>query len=100
MATINNVKVNYMPEEWIEEHTVSHFRCEGYAVVNCPVKTNGILPDGTGRGSIRQVVLPKVLYRSLRKLNPEIPNVDVVGGLYERGERHSGNRRFLLNVLE
>jgi len=30
--------------------------------------------DGTGRSNIQEVVLPQVLYESLQRLNPQIPD--------------------------
>jgi Type I site-specific restriction-modification system, R (restriction) subunit and related helicases len=47
----------------------------GYDVVHCdpsPEKME-VLPDGTGRSSKKQCVLPVVLRESLTRLNPEIP---------------------------
>lgn len=47
----------------------------GYDVVHCdpsPEKME-VLPDGTGRSSKKQCVLPVILRESLARLNPEIP---------------------------
>ena len=47
----------------------------GYEVVHCdpsPEKME-VLPDGTGRSSKKQCVLPVILRESLTRLNPEIP---------------------------
>ena len=47
----------------------------GYEVVRCnpsPEKMD-VLPDGTGRSSKKQCVLPGILRESLTRLNPEIP---------------------------
>ena len=47
----------------------------GYGVVRCdpsPEKME-VLPDGTGRSSKKQCVLPVILRESLTRLNPEIP---------------------------
>ena len=45
----------------------------GYSYVNCMTAEPDPLPDGSGRSSKKQVVLPDILRKALRRLNPEIP---------------------------
>ena len=45
----------------------------GYSHVNCMTAEPETLPDGSGRSSKKQVVLPEVLRNALGRLNPEIP---------------------------
>ena len=45
----------------------------GYSHVNCMTVEPETLPDGSGRSSKKQVVLPEVLRNALGRLNPEIP---------------------------
>ena len=49
-----------------------------YARLDCYTENSETLPDGTGRGDKKQVVLRDILLRKLLELNPEIPK-EVVG---------------------
>ena len=48
-----------------------------YTVLNCMTEDPDKLPDGTGRSDKRQVVLPDVMFKSLCRINPDIPTETV-----------------------
>lgn len=48
-----------------------------YTVLNCMTEDPDKLPDGTRRSDKRQVVLPDVMFKSLCRINPDIPTETV-----------------------
>ena len=48
-----------------------------YTVLNCMTEELDTLPDGTGRKDKKQVVLPDVMFESLCRINPDIPEQTV-----------------------
>lgn len=48
-----------------------------YTVLNCMTEEPDTLPDGTGRKDKKQVVLPDVMFESLCRINPDIPEQTV-----------------------
>ena len=48
-----------------------------YNVLNCMTEEPDTLPDGTGRKDKKQVVLPDVMFESLCRINPDIPEQTV-----------------------
>jgi type I restriction enzyme R subunit len=66
---MNDLKTNYMPENWIERCTLDHLKSCGFSVIQCEKN----LPDGTGRSDPSQVILPKVLLKNLCKRYPDVP---------------------------
>ena len=61
-------------EDMIEQAAIKalHERHD-YIVLNCMTEEPDTLPDGTGRKDKKQVVLPDVMFESLRRINPDIP---------------------------
>jgi len=63
-------------EDMIEQASIELLTKEypsHYTHINCYTQKNDTLPDGTGRDDKMQVVLPKILFESLCRLNPDIP---------------------------
>lgn len=54
-----------------------------YTVLNCMTEDPDKLPDGTGRSDKRQVVLPDVMFKSLCRINPDIPTETVYAAMDE-----------------
>lgn len=48
-----------------------------YTVLNCMTEEPGTLPDGIGRKDKKQVILPDVMFESLCRINPDIPEQTV-----------------------
>mgnify|MGYP002545968373 FL=1 len=65
-------------EDMIEQAAIKvlHERHD-YIVLNCMTEEPDTLPDGTGRSSKKQVVLPDVMFESLCRINPDIPTETV-----------------------
>lgn len=65
-------------EDMIEQAAVKalHERHK-YTVLSCMTEDPDKLPDGTGRSDKRQVVLPDVMFKSLCRINPDIPTETV-----------------------
>ena len=65
-------------EDMIEQAAIKalHERHD-YIVLNCMTEEPDTLPDGTGRKDKKQVVLPDVMFESLRRINPDIPEQTV-----------------------
>ena len=65
-------------EDMIEQAAIKalHERHD-YTVLNCMTEEPGTLPDGTGRKDKKQVVLPDVMFESLCRINPDIPEQTV-----------------------
>ena len=68
---------NFISEDDIERAILSKLEAPpfSYDILRCDPSPEAQekLPDGTGRNSKQQCVLPEVLWESLRRLNPEIP---------------------------
>mgnify|MGYP002802739726 FL=1 len=65
-------------EDMIEQAAIKalHERHD-YDVLNCMTEEPDTLPDGTGRKDKKQVVLPDVMFESLCRINPDIPEQTV-----------------------
>ena len=65
-------------EDMIEQAAIKalHERHD-YIVLNCMTEEPDTLPDGTGRKDKKQVVLPNVMFESLCRINPDIPEQTV-----------------------
>ena len=65
-------------EDMIEQAAIKalHER-HNYIVLNCMTEEPDTLPDGTGRKDKKQVVLPDVMFESLCRINPDIPEQTV-----------------------
>ena len=65
-------------EDMIEQAAIKalHER-HNYIVLNCMTEEPDTLPDGTGRKDKKQVVLPDVMFESLCRINPDIPEATV-----------------------
>lgn len=65
-------------EDMIEQAAIKalHERHD-YTVLNCMTEEPDTLPDGTGRKDKKQVVLPDVMFESLCRINPDIPEQTV-----------------------
>lgn len=65
-------------EDMIEQAAIKalHERHD-YIVLNCMTEEPDTLPDGTGRKDKKQVVLPDVMFESLCRINPDIPEQTV-----------------------
>ena len=65
-------------EDMIEQAAIKalHER-HNYTVLNCMTEEPDTLPDGTGRKDKKQVVLPDVMFESLCRINPDIPEQTV-----------------------
>ena len=65
-------------EDMIEQAAIKalHERHD-YIVLNCMTEEPDTLPDGTGRKDKKQVVLPDVMFKSLCRINPDIPEQTV-----------------------
>ncbi len=65
-------------EDMIEQAAIKAFvEKHNYASINCMTEDAEDLKDNTGRISKNQVVLPKVMFESLCKINPQIPTETV-----------------------
>ena len=65
-------------EDMIEQAAVKALReRHNYTVVNCMTEEPDTLSDGTGRTDKKQVVLPKVMFESLCRINLDIPTETV-----------------------
>lgn len=61
-------------EDMIEQAAIKAFeKHEEYSSINCMTEDAEDLNDNTGRTDKRQVVLPNVVFESLCKINPDIP---------------------------
>lgn len=73
-----------LTEAMIEEACIERLCSEGkYNYINAFIAHNKVLSqnnvleteeDGTGRRNVKEVILPEVLYNSLKELNPQIPD--------------------------
>ena len=65
-------------EDMIEQAAIKAFeKHEEYTSINCMTEDAEDLNDNTGRTDKRQVVLPTVVFESLCKINPDIPESTV-----------------------
>ena len=65
-------------EDMIEQAAVKLLReRHHYTVLNCMTAEPDTLPDNSGRDNKKQVVLPETVHRTLRRLNPDIPEQTV-----------------------
>ena len=68
---------NFISEDDIEQAILQKLAAEpfGYDILRCDASPDKreMLPDGTGRDSKKQCVLPQVLREALTRLNPDIP---------------------------
>lgn len=65
-------------EDMIEQAAVKLLReRHHYTVLNCLTAEPDTLPDNSGRDNKKQVVLPETVHRTLRRLNPDIPEQTV-----------------------
>ncbi|MEG0919697.1 MAG: hypothetical protein RSE61_07215 [Anaerovoracaceae bacterium] len=59
---------NFISEDMIEKACIQKLVTQnGYNVINCMTEKPEILPEGSGRESKKQVVLPSVILESLIK---------------------------------
>ena len=66
-------------EDMIEQAAINALQSRhGYGVLNCMTEEPATLPDGSGRKDKRQVVLPDVVFQSLCRINPHIPEATVL----------------------
>jgi type I restriction enzyme R subunit len=73
-----------LTEAMIEKACIDRLCSDGkYNFINAFIEPNKVLSrdnileieeDGTGRRNIKEVILPEVLYNSLKELNPQIPD--------------------------
>ena len=69
---------NIISEDMIEQAAVKLLReRHHYTVLNCMTAEPDTLPDNSGRDNKKQVVLPETVHRTLRRLNPDIPEQTV-----------------------
>lgn len=65
---------NIISEDMIEQAAIQLLKeTYNYNVLNCYTSKNEDINDNTGREDKRQVVLKNILYESLCKINPDIP---------------------------
>lgn len=65
---------NFISEDNIEQAAINRLVNENdYEAINCMTPEPETLPDGSGRENKRQVVLPPIIFKSLCKINPNIP---------------------------
>lgn len=65
-------------EDMIEQAAIKALQeRHDYNVLNCMTEEPDTLPDGTGRKDKKQVVLPDVMFESLCRINPDIPEQTV-----------------------
>lgn len=65
-------------EDMIEQAAIKALQeRHDYIVLNCMTEEPDTLPDGTGRKDKKQVVLPDVMFESLCRINPDIPEQTV-----------------------
>ena len=65
-------------EDMIEQAAIKALQeRHNYTVLNCMTEEPDTLPDGTGRKDKKQVVLPDVMFESLCRINPDIPEQTV-----------------------
>lgn len=65
-------------EDMIEQAAIKALQeWHDYTVLNCMTEEPDTLPDGTRRKDKKQVVLPKVMFESLCRINPDIPKQTV-----------------------
>ena len=68
---------NFISEDDIEQAILQKLAAEpfGYEIVRCDLSPSRqeALPDGTGRSSKKEYVLPLVLGDALTRLNPTVP---------------------------
>ena len=65
-------------EDMIEQAAIKALQeRHDYNVLNCMTEEPDTLPDGTGRKDKKQVVLPGVMFESLCRINPDIPEQTV-----------------------
>lgn len=65
-------------EDMIEQVAIKALQeRHNYTVLNCMTEEPDTLPDGTGRKDKKQVVLPDVMFESLCRINPDIPEQTV-----------------------
>lgn len=70
-------------EDMIEQAAIKQLvEVNKYDTMNCFTPEKETLPDGTGRESKKQVVLPDILFSKLCEINPDIP-VDTVKSIAE-----------------
>ncbi len=71
-----------LTEDMIEKACIEKFEANRYEHINAFIETEKVLTntnvlsqlkDGTGRTNIKEVILPNILYESLRENNPQIP---------------------------
>lgn len=61
-------------EDMIEQAAIKALQEQhDYTVLNCMTEDPDTLPDRTGRTDKKQVVLPEMMFKSLCRINPDIP---------------------------
>jgi type I restriction enzyme R subunit len=84
---------------YVENPTLKHLESLGWNIIQLDETTRND-PEKTGREDLRQVILPRVLFESIKRLNPWLTNEQVKGAIIELQNYSYSNNKLLENNKE